>query len=142
MIKYRLSFVMPGEVLFGLLAKLLPIEELNVEEIAPTPVRAKAAKAVAEPAHLPRLVKPKKRAPRQRGGFGINTEEGVNGAIMQTLADGKPHRYAELKRAVFAAGYAGSGIGSRLERLHVHKAVVRVQPGLWQKTASDESKSA
>ena len=134
MIKYRLNFTIGAETLFGLLAKALPIEDLNVEEIV---------EPVAKPAKLKPVAlaaPPKKRA--QRLGYGVNLEEGVNGAILQALADGKPHRYSELKRAITAAGYAGNGLGSRLERLHAHKVIVRVQPGFWQKTAGDERKSA
>ena len=131
MIKYRLAFTMPAETLFGLLAKLLPIEDLSVEELAPTPARLAKVKPVALSPPSP-----------QKRARAINAKEGVNGAIMRVLADGKPHRYAELKLAVAAAGYAGSGIGSRLERLHAHQAIVRVGPGLWQKAAADDERKS
>lgn len=127
-VKFKIGFMIDAETLFSILAKFLPLENLSVEEVverhhAPTP-------------RLPQVAKPQlakrtmKRAARSRGG--LNLDEGVNGAIMRVLADGEPHRYAELKSAVNAAGYAGSGIGSRIERLHAHNAVERVSTGFWR----------
>ena len=92
---------------------------------------------------LPKLTKlngakvKQKRAART--GSEINLKEGVNGIIMGVLADGVPHRYADLKSATVKAGYAGSGIGSRIKRLHETGAVERVSPGLWRATPKEDA---
>lgn len=138
MVKYRLGFTISGETLFGLLARVLPIEDLSVEEIAPTPVKSPK---VAQP--LPKLVisakkSNKQRAPRTSGG--PNLEAGVNKVIMDALAKG-PLRAGELKGHVEAAGYAATGIGSRLERLLHHKVLHRPQPGLYEVPFQERQKA-
>ena len=125
-VKYQIGFTVDAETLFGLIAKFLPFEDLHVEEIVP---HAPRPQKLAAPMAMQRTMK---RAPRKRG-YPINLNDGVNGVIMGVLADGQPHRYAELKVAVTAAGYAGSGIGSRMERLHAHKAIAKTDYGLWRK---------
>jgi hypothetical protein len=133
MIKYRLSFVMPGEVLFGLLAKVLPIEELSVEEIAPTPAKLKIKTA-------PQLVKPKlKRAPRASG-YAPNLEAGTNAATLKVLADGQVHRTKEIKKAFVATGYNPNGTGSTIERLRKWGLIRRVSEGHWQLTEEQMKK--
>ena len=125
-VKYRIGFTVDAETLFGLIAKFLPFEDLHVEEIVP---HAPKPPNLAAPQARQRTM----RASRRDPGYPFNLTDGVNGVIMGVLADGEPHRYIELKAAVTGAGYAGSGIGSRMDRLHAHKAVERVSTGLWRK---------
>jgi hypothetical protein len=133
-VKFKLGFMIDAETLFGILAKFLPLENLSVEEVV------ERHHAPATP-RLPKIAKPQLAKPRPKRGRkrGLGLDEGVNGAIMRVLADGEPHRYAELKSAVNAAGYAGSGIGSRIERLHAHNAIERVSTGLWRKAANKDA---
>jgi hypothetical protein len=124
-VKFKIGFTIDAETLFGILSKFLPLENLAVEEVVERPERPPApilSKAVVTPI--------KRRAKRSSPGANIN--EGVNGAIVGVLNDGEPHRYAELKKVVTANGYAGSGIGSRIKRLHENGVIVRVSPGLWR----------
>jgi hypothetical protein len=136
MIKYRLSFVMPGEVLFGLLAKVLPIEDLSVEEIAPTPAKLKAKTA-------PQLVKPKMKREPRAGGYAPNLEAGTNATILKVLADGQVHRTREIKEAFVATGYNPNGTGSTIERLRKWGLIRRVgAKGQWQLTEEQKKKQS
>lgn len=127
-VKYRIGFQIDAETLFGLIAKFLPLDNLSVEEVverhAPMPRQAKLAP--------PKKAAKQKRAPR-RAGYALNIVDGVNGVIMAALADGEPHRFQALANLVAEAGYARTGIGSKLTRLLEHKFVIREGPGLWRK---------
>ena len=119
MIKYKIGFAISAETLFGLLGKLLPIEDLEVEELI-------ALEPKPKPAHRLEHAKPKRHRDR-----GPNLEAGVNQIIMQALAGG-PKRAVDLKAVVQAGGYASTGIGSRLERLRHHKIIHRPKPGVYE----------
>jgi len=125
-VKFKIDFQIDAETLFGLISKFLPLENLHVEEVverhAPAPKLA----------HQPKLAPKPKRAPR-RSGYAINLEAGANGVIMGVLADGEPHRFSELKDALIAAGFAETGLGSRIKRLVEHGIVVRNEPGSYVK---------
>jgi hypothetical protein len=131
MIKYRLGFTMSAETLFALLGKVLPIEDLAVEEIVVPDPAIRFDKRFDLP-------KPAKK-PRRSGG--PNLESGVNKVIMDALAKG-PMRAVDLKRDVLAAGYAATGIGSRLERLLHHKVIRRLQPGIYEVPPQERQKQS
>jgi hypothetical protein len=136
MIKYRLNFTVPAETLFALMAKVLPIEDLSVEEIV---VHAPPAKKVAQPPQSqPQLVKPKIK--RDRGG--PNMKAGANAIIMELFSDGKGHRATELKALFAARGLSANGVGSALEKLKKRGFVSQPELGLWQRTASPQRQSA
>jgi hypothetical protein len=135
MIKYRLSFVMPGEVLFGLLAKVLPIEDLSVEEIAPTPAKLKAKTA-------PQLVKPQRKQAPRVAGYAKNLEAGTNAIILKVLADGQVHRTREIKEAFTAGGFNPNGTGSTIERQRKWGLIRRVGEGQWQLTEEQMKKQS
>ena len=125
-VKFKIDFQIDAETLFGLISKFLPLENLHVEEVverhAPAPKLA----------HQPKLAPKPKRAPR-RSGYATNLEAGVNAVIMGVLADGEPHRFSELQHAIRAAGFARTGLGSRIKRLQEHGIVVRHSPGFYVK---------
>ena len=124
MIKYKVGFAISAETLFRLLGKLLPIEDLEVEELI-------ALEPKPKPKLAPKLehVKPKTRASRRSGG--PNLQEGVNATILQALGTG-PKRHHELRQVVVTAGYAGSGVGSRIDRLLEHGIITRTAPGVYE----------
>ena len=116
MIKYKVSFAISAETLFGLLGKLLPIEDLEVEELIALEPKPKPAHRLEKPAHRARQ---------------FSQTEGVNAVIIQALGTG-PKRHGELRQAVAAAGYAGSGVGSRIDRLLRQKVITRTAPGVYE----------
>jgi hypothetical protein len=127
-VKFKVGFTMSAETLFGIIAKFLPIEDLQVEEIEPprTPLRVEKIARLGGPENRPAPLKGRNRY------SGPSLEGGVNAVILKALEDGKPRRYAELKKALAASGYAASGIGSRLARLKDLNAVHQPDLGLWQ----------
>jgi hypothetical protein len=142
MIKYRLGFTIPAEVLFGLLSKVLPIEDLHVEEIVaatPPPPPAKV-KRVAPPSALPPQFEREKRVPRK--GVRLDIKSGANAIVMELFSDDKPHRAIELKSLFAARGLSHNGVGSALEKLKKRGLVFQPALGLWQRVASHEKLSA
>jgi hypothetical protein len=127
-VKFKVGFTMSAETLFGIIAKFLPVEDLHVEEIAPLAEPPKLAK-VARLIHHGAEPKPQARRNRYSG---PSLETGVNAVILRALEDGKPHRYGELKQGLGAAGYAASGIGSKLAHLRELNAVHQPEIGFWQ----------
>jgi hypothetical protein len=120
-VKFKVAFTMNAETLFSIIAKFLPIEDLHVEEIPEHKVEK-----------IARLSGPENRLKRRNRYTGPALEGGLNGVILKALEDGQSHRYAELKQVVTAAGYAGTGIGSKLSRLRELKAVHQPDLGLWR----------
>ena len=125
MIKYKMAFTVPAEVLFGLLAKVLPIEDLSVEELVERPPPAKP-KMVAAPKQIERK---KRRKPAHE----IQLDRGANGIILELFADGRPHRAVELKPLFEARGLSSNGVGSALEKLKRRGLVSQPEMGLWRK---------
>jgi hypothetical protein len=125
-VKFKIGFTIPAETLFGLLAKVLPIDDLHVEElVVGTPV-LKAA-----PAPVMRAIsKPKK---GKRRSAGMDLDAGVNAVILRHLSDDQPHRAAELKPLLVAVGYSANSVGSRLQKLHDMGVVFQPELGLWQR---------
>ena len=119
-VKFKLGFTVSAETLFTLMSKLLPIEDLSVEEVIERP---------PVPAHLDQLDttvskligktyyknKPKKK--HSGGRKNVDLTRGVNAIIMGVLADGQIHGYSELRAAIAKTMYSPNGIGSRVDRL-------------------------
>jgi hypothetical protein len=133
-VKFKVGFTMSAETLFGIIAKFLPVEDLEVEEIEPRVV------PVAKVEKIARLVGPKNRhepatpprAKRRRPAIPISLDKGVNGIILRAFEDGKPHAAGELRPLVLAAGYSEGSIASRLAKLRDYGAVHQPEYGLWQ----------
>ena len=132
-VKFKLGFTMSAETLFALLGKVLPIDDLEVEEILEHDV------APADPAirfdkrfDLPKPAKKAARKVATRGGPNLNA--GVNKVIVDALANGA-QRAVHLKKILQAAGYAATGIGSRLDALRRAGIVFRPEPGLYELTS-------
>ena len=125
-VKFRLAFDVEAETLFKLMSKLLPIDNLDVVELRPS-----APKLMAQP----KLTASK---PKHRGGAtglgargGVDINSGAARIIIEALSDGKPHSAVELKPLVGKAGYAESGVSSRLEKLKAHGVIHQPDVGLW-----------
>jgi hypothetical protein len=134
--KLKIGFTVSAETLFGLMAKLLPIDDLHIEELGET-ARPSLAPAKAAPKQIG---KPHKPPPKQqrRQSAGPDLKSGVNRIIVEALSGG-PRRASEIKPLLKAAGYAESGIGSRLEKLRAVGIVHQPEFGLWQLTAKTEA---
>jgi hypothetical protein len=124
--KFKIGLTISAETLFGLIAKMLPIEDLQVEEV-PERLETKVEK-------IAQLSGPKIRPPRPRGNRfnGPILDGGGNKIVMDLLSDGKGHSARELKGLFEAGGYAPSGVGSRLDKLRDANVIHQPEYGLWQ----------
>jgi hypothetical protein len=123
-VKFKVGFTMSAETLFSIIAKFLPVEDLRVEELEPhKQIKVEKIARLAGPENRPKW------GNRYRG---ASLDGGCNGVIMKLLGDGKPHRAMELKPLFEAAGYAPSGVGSRLDKLRNANIIHQPDLGLWQ----------
>jgi hypothetical protein len=128
-VKFKIGFQIDAETLFSIVAKFLPLENLTVEEVI--------ERHPAEP-RLPRIpAMAAARLARRKRASRLNLDKGVNAVVMRLMADGEPHRFHELIQAIKAAGYAGTGLGTRLTRLMEHGFVVRPEPGEYRLAKKD-----
>jgi hypothetical protein len=128
-VKFKIGFTIPAETLFGLLAKVLPIEDLQVEELL---VEKTVQPRVAPAPRLETLAKPKKKVKRRFRGPILS--QGINAIILNHLADDKPHRADELKPLLLAVGFSANSVGSRLQSLREAGVVFQPELGFWQRT--------
>ncbi len=129
--KLKIGFTVSAETLFGLMAKVLPIENFHVEEILERePLAPRRMEELARPAASATA---KKRPRRNTRRGAIDLKAGANEIVLALLSDGEPHRAAELKPLFQARGYAPTGVGSRLEKLRDFGVVFQPEFGLWQK---------
>jgi hypothetical protein len=115
-VKYRLSFTVGAETIFELISRVMPIQDLEVEELSSN------EQPVRQVAHLKR----KKRIPQ------LNLKKGANRILLEVFSDGKPHRSKEVKAPLEAAGYSIQGVHSHLNRLRRHDVVYQPEAGWWQ----------
>jgi hypothetical protein len=142
-VKFKIGFTIDGETLFGMIAKFLPVEDLQVEEVGPRVVPVATVATVATVARVARLVAPiSPPRERRRGRVPMQLDQGANAIIIKALADGKPHSAGALKPLFRAAGYADSGVGSRLDKLKDAGVVHQPEFGLWQLTEAHLRKTA
>lgn len=119
-VKFRIGLTITGETLFGLLSKMLPIEDLSVEEIGPSAAVAKRLAA-----------EPKRIGKRQRPNRGPDLKRGINGIIVMALKDG-PKREVDIAVKVKAASYSPNSTSSRLEALRRFSVIERSDDGTWK----------
>ena len=120
-VKFKVGFTMSAETLFRIIAKFVPVEDLEVEEI----VRR------VEPTPKPKLIANHKPKPFKRASLGPDLKKGINGIILAALSDG-PKRANDLQPKVAAAGYSRNSINSRLEELRRAGVVERIGDGRWR----------
>jgi hypothetical protein len=121
-IKFRVGFDIDSETLFGMIAKMLPIENLAVEELAP----AKAEPVTRIP-HLKMSL-----ARRRRPNPGPDLKAGINRIIVEMLANGKTLRAVDFEAQVERGGYTANSVSSRLDRLKAHGVVEKLPDQTWR----------
>ncbi len=121
-VDYKVKFTISGEALFALFAKMLPLENLSVEEVL-SGVEA-----------TPRLAPTMKKRVKRRSA-GPDLKKGINGILVTALKD-KPLRAAELGPMIKAAGFSANSVNSRLEELRKQGVIERVGDGTWKLNAT------
>jgi hypothetical protein len=128
-IKFKIGFTIGADTLFGLMSKMLPIEDLEVEEIAPKPKLAERAIAIHKLTHKPKPQIHKRVSP------GPDLKKGINGIIVTELSTG-PKRAIDMQPKVMAAGFSINSITSRLEELRKYGVIERDGEGRWKRCAT------
>ena len=126
--KFKVGFTIGSETLFAMIAKMLPIEDVSVEEIveSKTPL---ADRAIAH--HQKKFPTRPKKQISQRARPGPSLTRGVNMVIVNELESG-PKRASELQPKAKAAGFSANSVNSRLEALRNHGVVERIGDGTWR----------
>ena len=127
-VKFKIGFTIAGETLFALMSKMLPIENLSVEELAPASKTPLADRAIElqQKKFLPR-----KKQLNKRASPGPSLTRGINMVIVNELESG-PKRASELQPKAKAAGFSNNSINSRLEALRNYGIVERIGDGRWR----------
>ena len=124
--KFKVGFTIGSETLFAMIAKMLPIEDVSIEELAPI----KADRMITGIRAHPQIAGKKK---RDRGGPRLNM--GINAIIMAELKEG-PKREIEMRRKIKAGGFSENSTSSRLEALRGFGIVTRIGDGRWKLNAT------
>lgn len=125
--KFKVGFTIGSETLFAMIAKMLPIEDVSIEELAPI----KADRVITGIRAHPQIAGKKKRG--GRGGPRLNM--GINAIIMAELKEGAK-REIEMRPKIKAAGFSENSTSSRLEALRGHGIVTRIGDGRWKLNAT------
>jgi hypothetical protein len=136
MAKYKIGFVGDAEVLFAMMAKLLPIDHVTVEEVTlPAPSRLDPAIRFDKRFDLPKpqpKLKPKLKQHKRRPSRPLDLHAGINKIIMEALADGFAHYATDLKPLLVKGGFSENSAGSRLQNLREHGVVEQMGDGTWR----------
>jgi hypothetical protein len=132
MVKFKIGFTIQAETLFHLVSKMLPIEDLSVQEIFEKPSVAPQVKTMGKTAQLvAKRMMPSSRVRGHKRQF--NLDQGLNKIVVDFLSDGKNHRASELEPIVQKTNfYSINSIQSRLAALAIYGVVEQPQPGLWK----------
>jgi hypothetical protein len=114
-VKFRLGFTVEAETMFSLMAKLLPIEDLSVEELREPPRRVSfSPNTFAAPA--PKLAKPHRLQAPKRARKGLPaTGGGRFKAMMPAFANG-PLTLPEMRAIMTDNGYSHNGLSSAVNQ--------------------------
>ena len=111
-VKFKINFTIGAETLFGIMAKVLPLENLSVVEVVERPQRATPELPKTVMAALAHTGTPTIKRRRR--------SSDVNGGQLKVLADhARAHGvvgYGDLGNALKAAGFAKAGVGSAIKR--------------------------
>lgn len=125
-VKFKVGMTISAETVFSILARLLPIENLTVEEVLERPV-VQTGRIPAR--SFAKLLPKKKRKPSMQ----LQLDAGINKIIMDMLADGEPHKAVELRPLLIAGGYSANSTSSRLQHLQKHGKIKQWGNGTWSK---------
>lgn len=130
MIKYKIGFTMTAETLFSILNKFLPVEDLQVEELAPV--------ALAQPKLAQQFVHKLPRRKIKRSGV-RSLEAGTNRIILELFSDGMLHKAVELQPLFKKEDYSPNSVGSRLQNLRKQGFLEQVGDGTWRLAKAKEN---
>lgn len=130
-VKFRIGLTIDGEALLKIIGNMLPIEDVEVEELTPSKT-ALAERAFAVHKITRRAIAASKRKPKfTRPNTKTKLDRGINKIIVGALTE-RPMRAKELQPLVHEAGWSSNSVNSRLEALRLKGFVTPVGDGRWQ----------
>jgi hypothetical protein len=128
-VKFRLGFTVDAQTMFSLMAKVLPIEDLNVEELIEAPH-----------APTPKLPKPqaKVRKPYTRTARGDPPTGGARFAVLQPAFAKGPLRLSEIREIFRNYNFATNGLSSAITAWVQYGLIEKIGPGQYQLKAKAE----
>jgi len=130
MTKFKVAFTMDAKTLFLIMSKMLPIEDLKVEEKLDEAELQAALHTLAPKAKRALLTKTSPKYKKVRASMPFNPDKGINKILLDNLAK-RPHRAIELRDHLKEGGYSPNSVGSRLQRLAKRGVVTQHGDGLW-----------
>jgi hypothetical protein len=144
MTKFKVAFTMDAKTLFLIMSKLLPVEDLKIEEKLDEAELQAAIHALAPRALLAKTsakTSAKRKWAKSRPSIPFNPDKGINKIILDLLAK-RPHRAIEMRKPLEDGGYSRSSVSSRLAELKNRGAVVQNSDGLWSLSEAGQTKLA
>jgi len=130
-VKFNMHIRIDADQFMEMIAQYLPFELQSVEEIVMEPL-PKAPPAVVALANRFKVKREKPSKPsNRRPSRPMDLKAGINRILLEALADGKPHRSAEIKPALVAGGFSPNSVGSRLQNLAQKGHVIQHGDGTW-----------
>jgi hypothetical protein len=132
-VKFRLGFTVDAQTMFSLMAKLLPIDDLQVEEL------------IERPAPMSKLVKasiaiqaPKVRKPYTRTRRGDPPTGGARFAVLQPAFAKGPLRLTEIREIFRNYNFATNGLSSAIAAWVQYGLIEKIGPGQYRLKAKVE----
>jgi hypothetical protein len=138
-VKFKIGFTITPEVLFGIIGKVLPLENLHIEQLIETPMPDPAIRFDRR-FDLP---KPKRKAPKytkKRASIPLQLDRGIN-KILLTALKIRPHKAVELKPLLLGGNYSPNSVGSRLQALSEKGIVEKMQNSYWRLSVDELKKT-
>jgi hypothetical protein len=142
MIKFKVGFTITPEVLFGIIAKVLPLEDLHIEQMVETPTPTQPTLS-HEWKHDWKLSKPKrknKKYTRSKPSIPMDLDKGINKIILTALQT-RPHKGTELRPLLTSEGYSPNSVGSRLQSLEEKGFIESMDNGYWRLSVDELKKT-
>jgi hypothetical protein len=138
--KYKIEFSGQAELMFAMMAKLLP-DELNVhvEEIPELPETHSSRVAQLVSNHQ-KLVAPNSSHSTRKEHFKHPTGKTVQDFVIEFLKSRPSATWAEMSKYTVTIGYNKSSINNAVTRLVYKKVVEKVAPGVYRLTKKSHEK--
>lgn len=140
-VKFKIGFTITPDILFGIIAKVLPLEDLHIEQIVDAPILDPDIRkfdkvslaALQLRAERKQHNAAKRKSPKyykKRPSIPLQLDKGINAIILGLLKLG-PRKAVELKGPLLESGFSPNSVGSRLQNLEKHGIVVQMGDGKW-----------
>jgi hypothetical protein len=140
MVKFKIGFTITPEVLFGIIGKVLPLEDLHIEQLVEAPMPDPAIRFDRRfDLPSPKPKKKQRRYTRKNPSIPMDLSKGINDVIMTALKL-RPHRAVELRPLLKERGYSRNSAGSRLQNLEKHGIIESMQNGYWRLSVDELKK--